>query len=41
MDTQEIDQDQRSIGEMVAADFRKAEVFKKFGIDFIDAKYDN
>ena len=36
MDAQEINNDKviPSIGEMVAEDYRKAEVFKKFGIDF-------
>ena len=32
METQELNE--LSVGEMVAKDFRKAEVFKKFGIDF-------
>ncbi len=36
MDTQEIENNQTepTIGEMVANDYRKAEVFKRFGIDF-------
>jgi len=34
MITEEIDNSENSIGEMVAEDYRKAEVFKKFGIDF-------
>ncbi len=31
---QEVNYNEASIGEMVAQDYRKAEVFKKFGIDF-------
>jgi regulator of cell morphogenesis and NO signaling len=34
MKTHEVDFNENSIGEMVAQDYRKAEVFKKFGIDF-------